>query len=330
MKAFWLDARKFDKKLVTTAIESGADAILVPKGYSKKVKELGVVKTVAEDGDLRLGRDVFEVEINNKEDEARAAKLAGAKTVIVKTKNWRIIPLENLVAQCDKVIAFVRDSKEADIALKTLEKGVSGVLLATPNLNEIKDTAKNVKAQAEKLELVQAKIRRVTPLGMGDRVCVDTCTSMHVGQGMLVGDSSRGMFLVHSESVENPYVEQRPFRVNAGGVHAYIRVLEGKTRYLSELKTGASVLVVDYRGNAEPAVVGRSKTEKRPMMLVEASYGKTPVTLVMQNAETIRLVRPSGKPISIVKLKRGDFVLAYVEGAGRHFGMKVRETITEK
>jgi len=43
---------------------------------------------------------------------------------------------------------------------------------------------------------------------------------------------------VHSESVENPYVEPRPFRVNAGAVHAYIMMPNGKTKYLDELQDG--------------------------------------------------------------------------------------------
>ena len=64
----------------------------------------------------------------------------------------------------------------------------------------------------------------VRQAGLGDRACVDTCSQMEQGQGMLVGNSSGGLFLVHAESVENPYVAPRPFRVNAGPVHAYIRV----------------------------------------------------------------------------------------------------------
>ena len=67
---------------------------------------------------------------------------------------------------------------------------------------------------------------------MGDRVCVDTCTVMGTGEGCLVGNSSQALFLVHAESIENPYVSPRPFRVNAGPVHAYIMAPGGKTRYL--------------------------------------------------------------------------------------------------
>jgi len=75
-------------------------------------------------------------------------------------------------------------------------------------------------------------------------VCVDTASLMVPGEGMLIGSQSNGLFLVHSESEESPYVAARPFRVNAGAVHAYIRVGE-KTRYLSELSAGDDVLVID-------------------------------------------------------------------------------------
>lgn len=40
---------------------------------------------------------------------------------------------------------------------------------------------------------------RVTPVGMGDRVCVDLCSLLRPGEGMLVGSFARALFLVHSE-----------------------------------------------------------------------------------------------------------------------------------
>ena len=330
MKKLWINVPHWNKKIVTTALESNADAVLVPKGATKKVKELGLIKTISQDGDLKLGNDVVVVTIDSKEDEKKALKESKSKIVIVKTRDWAIIPLENLIAQTKGLIAEVKNSNEAKTALEILEKGVDGVLLTTTNLSEIKKVASLVKRSTEKINLIKAKITKLKPVGTGDRVCIDTCTNMKIGQGMLVGDSSSGMLLVHSESVENPYVEQRPFRVNASAVHAYVRVPNGKTKYLSELKTGNETLIVDSKGNTELAVVGRAKVEKRPLMLVEADVNGKKISLILQNAETIRLVKPNGKPISIVKLKKGDEVLAYIEEAGRHFGIKIRETIVEK
>jgi len=330
MKLFWMDVRPWDKKKVTAALESGADAVLVPKSFSAKVKELGLITTVAEDGDLKLGGDVVELTIENKADEERAARLAREKTVIVRTSDWTVIPLENLVAQADGIIAVVSSSQEAKTAVQILEKGVKGVLLRSDDINEIKKTARLLKQGIEKYELSEAEITNVRQLGMGDRVCIDTCTNMRKGQGMLIGNTGGAMFLVHSESIDNPYVAARPFRVNAGAVHAYALASGGKTKYLSEIKAGDEMLIVNYDGAAECAVVGRAKVERRPLILVEATGKNGPVSLVLQNAETIRLVRPDGDPVSVVELKKGDRVLAYFEGYARHFGMKIEESIQEK
>ncbi|MEZ4549055.1 MAG: 3-dehydroquinate synthase II [Desulfobacterales bacterium] len=56
-----------------------------------------------------------------------------------------------------------------------------------------------------------AEILEIRSVGMGDRVCVDTCTEMKPGEGMLVGNASSALFLVHAESIENPYVAARRF-----------------------------------------------------------------------------------------------------------------------
>jgi 3-dehydroquinate synthase II len=165
---------------------------------------------------------------------------------------------------------------------------------------------------------------------MGDRVCVDTCTLMQEGEGLLVGNSSSFFFLVQAEAKMNPYVAPRPFRVNAGPVHAYVKIPEGRTRYLSELSAGDPILVVRADGAAQAATVGRVKIERRPLFLVEAVCGDTRGSILLQNAETIRLSKADGQAISVVMLKPGDSILAVVEKAGRHFGIKVAETIWEK
>ena len=214
--------------------------------------------------------------------------------------------------------------------VEILEKGVDGVVLSTTDINEIKKTAEIIHGISEKVTLVTATITSTRQLGMGDRACLDTCTQMTLGEGMLVGNTASGFFLVHSESIENPYVAARPFRVNAGAVHAYTLAPGGKTKYLADLKAGDEVLVVDSKGKTQVAYLGRNKIEKRPMILLDAEAEGEPISLVMQNAETIRLVEPDGRAISITMLKTGDKVLGHIEKAGRHFGMKVDETLIEK
>jgi 3-dehydroquinate synthase II len=330
MKKFWFDARNWNRDLVTIALESGVDAIVVSSENVQKVRDLGLVNIVAENGDLKLGDEVIEIEINNRDDEKKAISLGSSKIVIIKTSDWMVIPLENLVSQTKNIIAYVKDHQEAQLAIEALENGVDGVLLATDDMNEIKRTAKLIKESSEKINLVTAKITQTKQLGLADRVCVDTCTNMIGNQGMLVGNSSSGMFLIRAENIETPYCDPRPFRVNAGAVHAYIRIPDGKTKYLADLKSGDQVLIIDADGKTEVSFVGRSKIERRPMMLVDAEYDEQKISLVLQNAETIRLTKPDGSPISVTQLKLGDEVLVYTEGAGRHFGVKIEETIVEK
>ena len=330
MKQVWVKADPWSKEIAIAALESGADALVLPPGCSAEAKKLGVIRTIADDGDLRLGKDVFLVEITSKADEQRIARLSPDKPVIIKTRDWTIIPLENLIAQRHNIFLEVTTLGEAQTATGILERGVDGLVINTRNETELRSIIKALKEKAEQVTLVAAEITRVLPLTMGDRVCIDTCSAMGMGQGMLIGNSSSGMFLVHAESIENPYVEPRPFRVNAGPVHAYARVPGGKTRYLSELKAGDGALIVNADGTTEQAVVGRVKIEKRPLVFVEAAVQENLYTAILQNAETVRLTSPDGSPISVVELSEGSKVLMLIEEAGRHFGMKVEETIKEK
>lgn len=330
MRKIWVKVDPWDKHIVTTALEGGADGIMVPKGFSEKVKQLGKIQTISEDGDLVLGKDVVIFQIKSGEDEDEIARLSKSRKVVLQTTDWTIIPLENLIAKGANVIAQVSNLEEAQTAFRILEKGVNHILFHTTDPVELKNSLSALRSSADKTSLQVAEILEVTPVGMGDRVCVDTCTSMKPGEGMLVGNSSSGLFLVHSESISNPYVAPRPFRVNAGAVHAYTRVPGGKTRYLSELSAGDSVLIIDHEGNTQTATVGRLKIEKRPLMLVRASVADREITTILQNAETIRLTDSKGNAVSVVSVRSGDKVLVAVEESGRHFGMKIDETITEK
>jgi 3-dehydroquinate synthase II len=181
-------------------------------------------------------------------------------------------------------------------------------------------------------ELVKAQITDIKEVGDGERVCVDTASMLHRGEGMLIGSRSNFMFLVHNESVGSSFTSPRPFRVNAGAVHCYTISPDGTTKYLSELETGAEVLVINAHGKARRATVGRSKIERRPMLMIKAQVGDEVGGIIAQDAETIRFVRPDGHLVSVTHLKKGDWVLVHAKGAtGRHFGMEVAdEYILEK
>ena len=362
----WEDKRN----KITAAMESGADFVLAEASDFSEIQKLGKIKIAcfaedkmkadadvfvwkipalsensdekAETAELKQIKDAKKsgksvaayVDIQNKKTELFAAEVGKfADYLIIKANDWRIIPLENLIAALERydveIISGVETVEETETSLKILEKGVDGVLITADGINEVKEIANAVKMSGCAFEtLTAAKIVTVKQLGMGDRVCIDTCNLMTPGEGMLIGSQSAGLFLIHSEVDESPYVASRPFRVNAGAVYSYLKIND-ITRYLSELKAGDDVTIIDADGKTRPGIVGRVKIESRPMMLIEAEADGKLLKVILQNAETVKLVKPDGKSIAVTKVAVGDEVLVKTEEAGRHFGMKVTEKIIE-
>jgi 3-dehydroquinate synthase II len=274
------------------------------------------------------------VRLQGKQYERLAALLGKVcDYLVIEGKDWKVIPLENLLAELTdtdvKIIAKARDLNEASVALQTLEKGAHGVLVDTDDIKAIREISNAVSSKKGEIVLTQAKVTAIKDAGTGDRVCIDTCTLMEPGEGMLIGNTSSGLFLIQSEAEESQYVASRPFRVNAGAVHEYVLVGD-KTRYLSELASGDQALIVDKQGNAKKATIGRVKIERRPMLFVEAEAEGKRYSAILQNAETIKLVGADGGSIPVTKLKEGDKILVKAEKEARHFGMKIDETIIEK
>jgi 3-dehydroquinate synthase II len=330
MKTVWVKVIPWNLELAQAALESGADALWIPPGMQSEVKKMGIIPTVAEDGDFVLGRDVVVKEIREKQDEEEICNLALSKKVVVRGADWKIVPLENLLSKAKNIFVEIKDPQEGRTALGILERGVEGVVINNPDPDAVRHILLVFKEEKGHLELLTARVKRIEPLSSGDRVCVDTCSSMDLGEGMLAGNSSQALFLIHSENVENPFVNTRPFRVNAGPVHAYIRMADGATKYLSEIRAGDRVLIVNFEGKSYPAVVGRTKVERRPLVLIEAEEKGQTISVILQNAETIRLIQPDGKAVSLIDLREGSEVLVYREKGGRHFGVQIDETIIER
>ncbi|MFB6085387.1 MAG: 3-dehydroquinate synthase II [Halodesulfurarchaeum sp.] len=267
------------------------------------------------------------------EEFASEAATEASHTIVV-GEDWQIIPLENLIARIGEetdLIAGVTTPEEAETAFETLELGADGVLLDTDDPDEIRQTvAVRDDIDREHLDLEYAEVTTIEPAGSADRVCVDTGSLFDHDEGMLIGSMSRGLFFVHAETADSPYVASRPFRVNAGAVHAYARLPDGSTTYLSEIGSGDEVQVVDTAGHTREAVVGRAKIERRPMFRLQAETedGDLIETLI-QNAETIKVQAKSGRK-AVTDLEAGDAVLVYTQPGGRHFGESIDERIIEK
>jgi 3-dehydroquinate synthase II len=316
----WARVIPWDKDIAVAALESGVETLWVPDGSLGRAQELGRVRTVCAEGDIREGRDFRITGMEGKEDETSILSSPGDMTWVVFPREREVIPL-----------VAARTSEEVTLYRGILERGVHGIVLIADSPAGMRLLASAARKEPGNSPLVEGNVSEVLPLGIGDRVCVDTCSLIEGSKGMLVGNSSAGMFLVCAENVPNPYVLPRPFRINAGGVHSYCRLPGGRTAYLSELAAGSEVLLVNEKGDGETASVGRVKVERRPLLLVRARVPSGAVhSVILQNAETIRLVGPGGSAVSVAKLREGDAVLMAEEAAGRHFGVAVEETIREK
>ena len=321
VRTVYLDPKLLGKsKLVSIYPSPSAKYVVLEKDASKpKGKKVGKKFKVLSNADIERILD-----------EAKK----GLDFVIIEVKDWKIIPLENIIAKLHKIhtdiYATARSPEEVRKMFSILEIGVDGVIFEASSINEAREAL--VYLGSSSFELQEAKIIDIKEVGDGERVCVDTASMLHRGEGMLIGSRSNFLFLVHNESVGSSFTSPRPFRVNAGAVHCYTIAPDGTTKYLSELETGSEVLILDSKGKARRATVGRSKIERRPMLMIKAQIGDEVGGIIAQDAETIRFVKPGGHLVSVTHLKKGDTVMVHAKSAtGRHFGMEVSdEYILEK
>lgn len=302
------------------------------RNFTLYLERDGVVEIVEGEASERAVKLRIE-EVEDVEKVVEAAR-RGAKTIFVETPSWKIIPLENLVADLQrtgtKLYSYSSGLDDLETLIGVLERGVDGVVVNVSGVEEMENVVAMLR-NVKRLALSYAEVTEVKAVGMGDRVCVDTTSILNFGEGMLVGNTAQLFFLVHNENVESPFSAPRPFRVNAGAVHCYTMTPDGTTKYLSEVSSGMRVLIVSSNGDARSATVGRVKIERRPMRLVRARSKEAEGSVILQDAETIRLVGEDGKLRSVTDLEVGDRVLVHVsEQKARHFGKAVDEFVIER
>ncbi len=344
MPLVFFECEPYDKSEAIRAIEAGVDGLLVPDADLEAAS--GLART------LVLPQSLFmSLRLEDKAGENEAAQALSVGRSVLLRRPWQVIPVENLLslpaghgADGERAILMLEAGslEEALLAAEILERGADAVLIRPEAASELAAIVRVLNYAQDAVELVSARILEISPAGLGHRVCIDTTSLMQSGQGMLVGNSAALTFLVHAETEHNEYVSARPFRVNAGAVHAYVLQGGDRTCYLSELKAGSELLVVDAAGRSHRVTAGRVKTEQRPMLLLRAFIpspeeggppgapeGGQEGSVFLQNAETVHVVGPDGKARSVVDLKPGDEVLCRLDKAGRHFGARIEEDIQE-
>lgn len=342
-RAFWVQPQS--KDAFTTALECGVtDFIFINDKCAQQYAKLGrfSLRIVNNDGRFEGGRWVS---VDGPGDVDTVSGFAGTdEVVVIDTTDWKAIPAENIIAAYrgtpTRLYAVVPNAPDARAMLAMLEVGTDGVVLRADNpavvreFVALRDTMRADNA-GDLGQFTTATVSAVVQTGVGERVCVDTCSLLSPCEGMLVGSTSQSLGVVLSEAAESEYISSRPFRVNAGAVHMYVAVPGGKTKYLCELRGGDEVLVYDVRRRSyRSAVVGRAKVETRPLTMVKVNIedGKS-ATMFVQNAETVRLATSSDDEVtatSVAALQVGDQIVLRVDSVARHMGLAIDENIEEK
>lgn len=254
---------------------------------------------------------------------------------VVQFRDTTKIPLEIVIAAADsspgQLICRADSLEEAQVIVDVLEKGSEGVLMAPRDANDVFALVEMLRTKTPQLSLTKLTVDSIAHLGLGDRVCIDTCTHFEQDEGMLVGSYAHGFILCCSETHPLPYMPTRPFRINAGALHSYVFGQDNRTNYLSELKSGSPVLAVGADGRTRRIVVGRIKLESRPLLGIKAgSQDGVEINLIVQDDWHVRVLGPGGVVLNVTELKPGDQLLGYVATDKRHVGWPVGEFCVEK
>ncbi|MEH0581263.1 MULTISPECIES: 3-dehydroquinate synthase II family protein [Streptomyces] len=244
------------------------------------------------------------------------------------------IPLEIVLAAAEsaegKLVTVVDGLEEAAIVFDVLERGSDGILFTPRSADDVFALARLLEATTPQLELSTLTVESIRHVGLGDRVCVDTCSHFEEDEGILVGSYSSGFVLCCSETHPLPYMPTRPFRVNAGALHSYTLGPDNRTNYLSEVGSGSALLAVGADGRTRRVVVGRAKLESRPLLEIRthAEDGRL-VSLTVQDDWHVRVLGPGGKVLNVTELQAGDELLGYLAADKRHVGLPIGEFCKE-
>ena len=288
------------------------------------------------------------VDISSVKGQEFAKGLVGlAQWIILEFDNWKMIPIENLIAICQgtgtKIAAKITKSVDVPGAAFALDIGIDAILINPKK--ELIDAAKIAKFQRqeqyqkysandeydEQIIMASSVISSVSNIKNSARYCIDLTTVLQVGEGVLVGSSASSLALIHGETIPSEFVPTRPFRINAGSPHSYILMNDGKTKYISELKSGDEICVVKENGECRSGTIGRLKIEKRPFLQIcwENNNDK-PSNIFLQQAETVKLVCPNNQIVAVTEIKPGDKILTYNNEGQRHIGMKISSDVEER
>ena len=290
---------------------------------------------------VKNGKEIgLMINISSENEQNYALSLIGSVNwLLLKCDNWKMIPCENLIAAAEssgtKLAAIVENELEVPAVAFALEIGIDALVIS----NDLVELAIITKSQrlenlkqehminldSNSLNFEFATINDISTIGVGERVCIDTTNLLDLGEGMLCGSFANSLALIHAETIDSEFVPTRPFRINAGSLHSYILMKDNTTKYISELKSGDEILIVNKNGKTRISKIGRIKLEKRPLIKIQwIKDNEIEGNVILQQAETVRLIGENFEPISITELKNGMRVLIHNSIQTRHIGAPIR------
>lgn len=277
------------------------------------------------------------MKVNDREELDKVVELVVSShpdIVIITFKDPTNIPLELILAvsqnsKC-RIFKRVKDSRDGQVSLLTMEKGADGLVFSSNDIHEIIKMSEALKqSNTRKFDLQEAVVTNIKPAGMGSRICIDTTSELKQTEGMLLGSTSNGGLLTCSETHFLPYMNLRTFRVNAGGLHLYVWGPDDRAVYLSDLRAGSVVYAVDHTGNARIVTVGRIKMESRPLLYIECEINGIKINTFIQDDWHVRMFGSKGGILPSSEIRTGDRLLGYIDEPGRHVGLKINESLKE-
>ena len=200
------------KKIISSALEDGYTTMLI-REEDKGLRRLGRYDALT----LR-GTDIFREEekvgailrIGSASDLKKASAYKDkVQFLLIDARDWKVIPLENLIAEFrgsqTKLLATASTVEEAKLFSETMECGADGIVIVPKDGESVESFSSLRTVNSPKIALTAVPITKIGALTIGDRVCVDTCSMMSVGEGMLVGSQSSCLFPdqfgIHGERV---------------------------------------------------------------------------------------------------------------------------------
>jgi len=369
----WVDLRQVPRHkrlgFLSAARVARAEAVLLDSGDEHLGKD--GLATVAVDGagSLRKGRQRLGRLVTVTDAATQRAAGQGKGIIVVHAPDWRIIPLENLIAarrdRPGTLFAQATTPQQALLFAQTLQTGVHGIVLSPTHPTEIGETDQLLRSamRTSPRQEVGGTEREQVPATSSPRSPdVDVAPSRTtVATGPT---ASAGLVESLITRIEDAGLGDRVCIDCTGLFQPGEGLLVGSTARsfaLVHAETIPSDLVPTrpFRVNAGAIhsyllgpggrtsylsevqagtrVLAHAKTGTREMTVGRAKVENRPHlfvawaegSAVLQNAETVRLLTPTG-PVSVTALKVGDAILVHHETAARHTGLPVDAAMQER